>query len=135
MYVLILIGMEIPSGVPYTDVAKSSQNLLFGILVPVLIGSIFLTIIAVWSGWWRDVWRDQYKIKDHPWMHIFLILFVIMIIANMLSGSISSLDPSFIIVALIASAFVGYSEELLTRVLLIRGARGKHLKFGIKIYP
>ena len=108
VYVFILIGMEILSGVPYTDIAKSSHNLLFGVLIPVVIGSIFLTIIASWSGWWKDVWRDQYKIKDHPLMHIFLILFVIMIIANMLSGSISSLDPSFIIVALIATAFVGY---------------------------
>jgi membrane protease YdiL (CAAX protease family) len=124
VYVFILIGMQILSGIPYTDIAKSSNNLLFGVLIPVVIGSIFLTIIAVWSGWWKDVWRDQYKIKNHPWMHIFLILFVIMIIANMLSGSITSLDPSFIIVALIATAFVGYSEELLTRGLLIRGARG-----------
>ena len=91
MYVLILIGMEILSGVPYTDIAKSSNNMLFGVLIPVVIGSIFLTIVAIWSGWWKDVWRDQYKIKDHAWMHIFLILVVIGIIATILSGSISSL--------------------------------------------
>jgi CAAX protease family protein len=123
-YVLILIGMEALSGVPYTDIAKSSGNMLFGVLIPVLIGSIFLTIVALWSGWWRDVWRDMYKIKGHSWMNIFLILFVIAIIANILSGSIGSLDPSFVIIAFIATAFVGYSEELLTRGLLIRGARG-----------
>ena len=124
VYIVILIGMEILSGVPYTDIAKSSNNLLFGVLIPVVIGSIFLTIIAIWSGWWKDVWRDQYKIKDHAWMHIFLILVVIGIIANILSGSISSQNLSFIIIALIATAFVGYSEELLTRGLLVRGARG-----------
>ena len=124
VYALILIGMEILSGVPYTDIAKTSNNLLFGVLIPVAIGSIFLTIIAIWSGWWNDVWRDQYKIKDHGWMHIFLILIVIGIIANILSGTISSFDLSFITIALVATAFVGYSEELLTRGLLVRGARG-----------
>ncbi len=133
VYILILIGMEILSGVPYTDIAKSSNNLLFGVLIPVVIGSIFLTIVAIWSGWWKDVWRDQYKIKDHSWMHIFLILVVIGIIATFLSGSIGSLDPSFIIIALIATAFVGYSEELLTRGLLVRGARGSGLA-EVKIF-
>jgi CAAX protease family protein len=124
IYVFILIGMEILSGIPYTDITMSSQNLLFGVLIPVAVGSIFLTIIALWSGWWKDVWRDRYKIKDHAWMHIFLILVVIVICANILSGSISSQNSSFIIYALIATAFVGYSEELLTRGLLVRGARG-----------
>lgn len=51
VYVLILIGMETLSGVPYTEITKSSVNMFYGILIPVLMGSIFLTIIALWSGW------------------------------------------------------------------------------------
>ena len=60
-------------------------------------------------------------------MHVFLILVVFGIIANFLIGSIGSLDTTFIIYAFIATAFVGYSEELLTRGLLVRGARGSGL--------
>ena len=48
------------------------------------------------------------------------------------SGNIGSLDAGFIAIALIATAFVGYSEELLTRCLLIRGARGSgYLQIGV----
>lgn len=127
VYALILIGMEKLSGVPYTDITKSSANVLYGVLIPVAIGSIFLTIFALWSGWWKDVWRDKYHIKGHTWMHIFLILGVIVIIANFFVGNIGSLDTTFIGYALIATALVGYSEELLTRGLLLQGARASGL--------
>jgi CAAX protease family protein len=123
VYIVILIIIQKFSGVPYTDVAKSSENMLHGILIPVGIASLILTIIALWSGWWKDVWRDKYKIKDHVWMHIFLILVVLGIIGNFFNGNISP-NTSFIVYALIATAIVGYSEELLTRGLLVRGARG-----------
>jgi uncharacterized protein len=123
VYALILIGMQKLSGVPYTEITKSTANLAFGVLIPVGIGSIIITVIALWSGWWKDVWRDKYQIKGHSWMHIFLILGIVGIVANLLAGNIGSLDMAFIGVALIATAFVGYSEELLTRGLLVQGAR------------
>ncbi len=34
VYALILIGMEKLSGVPYTDITKSSANLLYRVLIP-----------------------------------------------------------------------------------------------------
>lgn len=124
VYVVFLALLQKLFGVPYTDIAKSSTNMLFGVLIPVAVGAVVLTIIALWSGWWKDLWRDKYHIKGHAWMHIFLIILVIEIIANFIRGNISSLDIQFIIYAFIGTAFVGYSEELLTRGLLVRGARG-----------
>jgi membrane protease YdiL (CAAX protease family) len=123
-YVVFLSLLQKLFGVPYTDIAKSSTNMLYGVLIPVVIGSMVLTITALWSGWWKDLWRDKYHIKDHAWMHIFLIIVVIQIMANFFSGNISSLDAQFIIYTFIGTAFVGYSEELLARGLLVRGARG-----------
>ena len=124
IYSVLLILLQKLSGVPYTAITKSSSNMLFGVLIPVFIASVLLTIIALWSGWWKDVWRDKFHIKDHPWMHIFLILLVLVIIGNFFKGNIGSVDSNYIIYAFIATLLVGYSEELLSRGLLIRGARG-----------
>jgi membrane protease YdiL (CAAX protease family) len=107
--------------------------MFFGVLIPVAVGSLILTVVAIWSGWWKDVWRDKFQIKGHNWMYIFVILALIAIIGNFIKGSIGSLDIMFIVTIFIATAFVGYSEELLTRGLLIQGARGSGLS-EIKVF-
>jgi hypothetical protein len=66
-------------------------------------------------------------------MYIFVILAVIAIIGNFIKGNIGSLDIMLIVTIFIATAFVGYSEELLTRGLLIQGARGSGLS-EIKVF-
>jgi membrane protease YdiL (CAAX protease family) len=133
LYTIYIFLMMYFSGVPYTEFGKSSNNMFFGVLIPVGIGSLILTIVALWSGWWKDVWRDKYQIKGHNWMYIFVILALIAIIGNFLKGNIASLDIMLIVTILIATAFVGYSEELLTRGLLIQGARGSGLS-EIKVF-
>jgi uncharacterized protein len=132
-YTIYIFLMMYFSGVPYTDFGKSSSNMLHGVLIPVAIGSLLLTVIAVWSGWWKDLWRDKYHIKGHNWMYIFVVLAVISIIGNFLKGNIGSLDTMLIFTIFIATAFVGYSEELLTRGLLIHGARGSGLS-EVKVF-
>lgn len=124
VYAALLVVIEMFMGVPYTEFSKSTNNMFTGVLIPISLGSVFLTIFALWSGWWNDIWRDKYHIKDHCWMHIFLVLFIVAISMNFLVGHIGSLSLNYILVTFIATILVGYSEELLTRGLLICGARG-----------
>lgn len=124
IYAVFLVGIESLMGVPYTEFSKSATNMFYGVLIPISLGSVFLTIFALWSGWWNDIWRDRYHIKDHRWMHIFFVLFIVAISMNFLVGHIGSLSPTYIVVTFVATIMVGYSEELLTRGLLVCGARG-----------
>ena len=78
-YAVILIILEILSGVPYTEIAANSGNLLRGVLIPVAVGSIILTIVALWSGWWKDIWREKHRIEGHTWLWIFPILLVVVV--------------------------------------------------------
>jgi membrane protease YdiL (CAAX protease family) len=124
VYLGILIGMQKASGVPYGDLAKNADDLLKGILIPVVIGSVLLTGFAVWSGWWSDVWVDPYRIVGHTWLPVVPGILVVQIALNLTQNKFGDLGGLFVVYAAIATAFVGYSEELLTRGLLVRGLRG-----------
>ena len=124
IYMAIVMGVQIGSGIEYTEITKNSNNLLKGVLMPVALSSIFLTLFALWSGWYKDVFKDKFKIQGHNWINLLVVFAIIGTIINFVSGDIGSLGTTFIIYAAIATALVGYSEELMTRGLLLRGARG-----------
>lgn len=124
IYAAFLITLQKLSGVAYTDIADTSNNLLKGVLLPVAAGSLVLTGIGFFTGWFKDVWQDKYKIKNHAWLYVFVVLTVMGIVGNLIGGNIGGLEPIFIAYALIATLFVGYSEELLCRGYMVVASRG-----------
>lgn len=123
-YIIIIVGLQKLSGVPYTDFTASESNMLRGILLPVAAASLYVGIFAKWSGWSKDVFKDKFKIQGHNWMYLLVIFAVIGTIGNVAYGNIADRSTTFILYAAIATALVGFSEELMTRGLLLRGARG-----------
>lgn len=115
------------SGVGYTDITDSPDNVLKAVILPLLGGTILLTAIAKWSGWWKDLWHDKYKIKGHNWLHLFAIIMAIGIISNIAASNFGNASLQLISYIFIGTAMVGYCEEILFRGLVLRGARGSGL--------
>lgn len=123
VYTIVIITLQMLSGVNYTEIGASSENLIRFVGIPIGIGSALLTSFALWSGWWKDLWKDKYQIKDHAWLYAFPILMGLGILANFVSGNITSQPVSFILTAAVCIAFVGYSEELIFRGFVLQGSR------------
>ncbi|MGZ4642110.1 MAG: CPBP family intramembrane glutamic endopeptidase [Blastococcus sp.] len=126
-YTALLFGIQRLSGVPYTDIADSTDTLLKGIVLPLAIGSAALTAFAVWSGWWRDVWVDRDPIRGHRWMLLIPILMAVVAILYVVDGDFAAHGGSYWLLLAVGTSMVGYSEELLIRGLLVRGMRGSGL--------
>lgn len=115
------------SGVGYENITDSPDNVLKAVVLPMIGGAVLLTAFAKWSGWWKDLWHDKYKIKGHSWMNLFAIIMAIGIVSNLASAKLGSSAGQMISYILIGTALVGYSEELLFRGIVLRGARGSGL--------
>ncbi len=115
------------SGVGYEHITDSANNVLKAVLLPMIGGTILLTLIAKWSGWWKDLWHDKYKIKGHSWMNLFAIIMGIGIVSTLASAKLGSGNGQMLGYIFMATALVGYNEELLFRGMVLRGARGSGL--------
>ena len=124
IYSIYLYAMQYFSGVPYTDVAGSVENLTRFALIPIGGGAILLALFALYSGWWKDLWHDKYKLGKPAWLSLFAIVMIIGIVANFASGNFFSNPATFLLVGAAAMACVGFSEEILFRGIVLRGARG-----------
>ena len=124
IYSIYLYTMEYFSGVPYTDVAKSVETMTRFALIPIGGGALLLAAFALISGWWVDLWHDKYKLDKPVWLGLFAVLMIIGIIASFASGNIFSNSVTYVLVAAVAMACVGFTEEILFRGIVLRGARG-----------
>lgn len=119
---LIILGRTIASNISYADITSSSDAVLRAVVIPVGIGSILLTGLAIWSGWWSEIWKKN-KIKGHKWFIIIPIIIFIGLVLKIIGGDVAEFDSTFIIYAVIATMLVGYSEELLARGMAVVGLR------------
>ena len=124
VYSIYLYTAEYLSGVPYTDVAQSVETITRFALLPIGGGAVLLALFAIYSGWWSDLWQDKYKLDKPAWLSLFATTMIIGIVLNFASGNFFSNSITYILVAAVAMACVGFSEEILFRGIVLRGARG-----------
>lgn len=118
IYLAILITVTKYFGIKYTDIAKNTNNILKGIVYPVGICTAILTIFALYSGWLPSVL--SYSPRINIWiLWIIPIVLVIGILARLSYIQSSHLSKKGILMLLIGTALVGFSEELLVRGIVV----------------
>ncbi len=125
VYVASIFGLQrlIGGDVDYTEVAESSDNFRDAVVIPIGIVSVLLAIVTTYFGWWRPALSE--KRTTPAWMIAWPVLTVVALAVNIVADA-EPWDTEFLVMVLLGFAFVGFSEELMTRGLLLTGARARY---------
>lgn len=112
-------------GVDYSTIGDSVENVRDAITLAVGCGVVYLIVVTTALGWWKPALREPRRAHLN-WAWTIPALLSIGVIANLLSTKWDRVDNlgTYALWLGLGCAFVGFSEELVTRGLLIVGARG-----------
>lgn len=122
-YMAVVAGLWLVLGVDYETVADSADNAWRGIVIPVGAGAVFLGAAASWLGWWRPALFEAHR-SGPRWAIAVPILVGILALAGVAGIDFGADVGSLLTVLALGVLLVGFSEELLTRGLMLVGFRG-----------
>jgi membrane protease YdiL (CAAX protease family) len=123
VYMLIVGITWAVVGLDYDAVGDTTSTVVKGIVIPVVLGAIFLAVATSYLGWWRPAIRET--MGAPTWLWAVPVLMAIPGLGALLGGGPSA-DRSLGYVGALAvgTLFVGFSEELLCRGTGLVGLRG-----------
>ncbi len=110
-------------GLNYDEVGDSTSTVVKGIVIPVLLGAVFLAGVTSYLGWWGPAIHEA--MRAPKWVWVVPVLMALPGVGLFLGGAPSS-DRTLGYLALLAigTLFVGFSEEMLCRGTGLVGLRG-----------
>ena len=116
------VGLVALSGVQYGEIADSTSNLIRAVLVPEAVLAVLLILLTSWLGWWGPLWKE--KVTTARWMIALPIVFILTALLTINYSVVSQESVSYLLIAAVATLFVGFNEELVYRGLAVVGLRG-----------
>ncbi len=120
-YALYIVAAQLYIGVSYEELSYSTRNILLAVAAPVAVGCVLLAVLTTVLGWWPQVWRDDRPLR--PWLALLPAGMAVAAVANIDYPALRGLGWAYIGAAALATLLVGFSEELLTRGLIVVGVR------------
>jgi membrane protease YdiL (CAAX protease family) len=124
-YLAVVFTVWIATDMKYDEVGDTVENVRKAVVLAVGLGAVYLIIVTSVLGWWRPALREPRRVGG-GWMWLVPILLALGAVGNLASTKWGEIDGlgTYVFWLAIGCAFVGFSEELVTRGLLIVGARG-----------
>ena len=122
-YVALVSAIWAVNGLDYDTVAESSDTIVKGIVIPIGVGAVFLALVTTWLGWWRPAMVEDNKAGPR-WALLIPVLLLVTALLGVTSIDFGAANTSTLLLLALGTAFVGFSEEILTRGLMIVGFRG-----------
>jgi membrane protease YdiL (CAAX protease family) len=117
-YVAILLGLQKASGVRYDQITDSAETMRKGIVVPVAVCTALLVAFAAATGRLADAFTYAPRAAS-VWLWAVPAVIVLGIVLRLVRAPWSSAGAAYIGWALVGTALVGFSEELLVRGILV----------------
>jgi membrane protease YdiL (CAAX protease family) len=123
VYLAIVGALWKALGVDYNTVQDTNANVLKGIVIPVGTGAVFLAGYTTYLGWWRPVMVEQPRTAPR-WTMVITVLYLVAALVSVATSGTFTLPASRVLLLALGCALVGFSEEILTRGLMLVGFRG-----------
>lgn len=123
IYVAVVAAIWAVNDVDYDTVADTSDSVMKGIVIPVGVGAVFLAVAATWLGWWRPAMVEETKVGPR-WALVVPGLLLVIALSGVFTIDFGAARTETLLLLALGTAFVGFSEELLTRGLMLVGFRG-----------
>jgi uncharacterized protein len=123
-YMGLFLVLEKFLGPSYTEIGKTADSILRGIVIPLAIGTVWTAGLATWLGWWRPVLRE--KPLGVKWMWAIPITLGLIVLVGIDWAQISSLSGSYLLLLAVGTLLVGFNEEIVYRGLSVVAFRGAY---------
>jgi membrane protease YdiL (CAAX protease family) len=124
-YLAVVFAVWAIIGLEYDDVGDTVDNVRKGITLSMALGAAYVVVVTSALGWWRPALREPRR-AGHRWMWIVPVVLAIGVIGNLATTKWGEVDQlgTYVLWLAIGCVGVGFNEEMITRGLLIVGARG-----------
>ena len=125
-YLVVVFSVWIAVGLKYDEVGDTVDNVRKGVTLSMALGAVFVVVVTSLLGWWTPALREARRSTHHRWMWAIPILLALGVIGNLASTKWGEIDQlgSYAFWLALGCVMVGFNEEMITRGLLIVGARG-----------
>ncbi|MRX44790.1 CPBP family intramembrane glutamic endopeptidase [Agromyces kandeliae] len=121
----LLAAPVLRGAIDQDDVFATPESVFVAITFSLLVGSVLLIVFALTVRWLPKPLFGRQPVRGRWWMWLAVVLVLIPIVLRALGTDYSRYSVGVILMVFLSAAFVGFSEELLTRgvvvVLLRRG--------------